>query len=262
MPMKDRIVEELDGIEKTRNVKIVLAVESGSRAWGFPSNDSDYDVRFIYVHEKDWYLTIFKKRDIIEIPIEELLDINGWDLRKSLQLMRKSNSPLFEWLSSPIRYRVSKRAFKKLEELSRLSFMPKTACYHYLSISKKYIEEIESNEKVRLKAYMYAIRATLCCKWIVQNLTQPPMNIKDLLTEIHEDRAITDTVVRFIQEKKKYPENHSINHSELVENYMKQTLHDVQESIPKNPKKPGSEIYDDVFGFIVNSEFSKVDEIA
>ena len=252
MPMKDRIVEELDGIEKTRNVKIVLAVESGSRAWGFPSNDSDYDVRFIYVHEKDWYLTIFKKRDIVEIPIEELLDISGWDLRKSLQLMRKSNSPLFEWLSSPIRYRVSKRVFKKLEELSRLSFMPETSCYHYLSISKKYIEEIESNEKVRLKVYMYAIRATLCCKWIVRNLTQPPVNIQDLLAEICEDTFIKDIVVSFIQEKKEYAENHIVNHSELVENYMKRTLHDVQNTIPKNPKKADSEIFDDVFRSIVN----------
>jgi len=250
--MIDRILEELNGIEKSRNVKIVLAAESGSRAWGFPSNDSDYDVRFIYVHEKDLYLTIFKKRDVIEIPIEESLDINGWDLRKALQLMRKSNSPLFEWLSSPIRYRVSKRAFKKLEELSRLSFMPETSCYHYLSISNKYIKEIKSQEKVRLKAYMYAIRATLCCKWIVQNLTQPPMNTKDLLAEICEDRAIRDIVVSLIREKKEYSENHTVNHSELVENYMKQTLHDVQKNVLKNPKKADSEIFDEVFRSIVN----------
>jgi predicted nucleotidyltransferase len=98
--MQDKIISELDSIEKTRDVKIILASESGSRAWGFPSNDSDYDVRFIYVNKKDWYLTIAERRDVIELPVDGVLDINGWDLRKSLQLMKKSNSPLLEWLSS------------------------------------------------------------------------------------------------------------------------------------------------------------------
>jgi hypothetical protein len=182
--MRDKIDNELNTIEKSHDVKIILASESGSRGWGFPSCDSDYDVRFIYVNKMDWYLTIAEKRDVIELPIDNLLDINGWDLRKALQLMRRSNSPLFEWLCSPIRYRVWEKAVIKLEDLSKISFMPETSCYHYLSMVKKYIEEIEENEKVKLKTYMYAIRSVLCCKWIVAKLTQPPMNIFDLLAEI------------------------------------------------------------------------------
>ncbi len=110
--MKQKIIDQLSSIEKEYSVTIILACESGSRAWGFPSSDSDFDVRFIYVNKKDWYLSIADKRDFIEIPIDDALDINGWELRKSLQLMRKSNSPLLEWLSSPIQYHVRHKASK------------------------------------------------------------------------------------------------------------------------------------------------------
>ena len=102
--MKDTIQKELAQIEQTQNVRILLAVESGSRAWGFASPDSDYDVRFIYVRPKDAYLRLQKHRDVIELPINDALDINGWDLTKTLRLLHKSNPTLFEWGASPIVY--------------------------------------------------------------------------------------------------------------------------------------------------------------
>jgi len=86
----------LEKIEKEHKVKILFAWESGSRAWGFASKDSDYDVRFIYVHEKNWYFGIDDQRDVIELPVNEVLDVNGWDVRKALRLFRKSNAPLYE----------------------------------------------------------------------------------------------------------------------------------------------------------------------
>jgi predicted nucleotidyltransferase len=92
----DRIRTELDRIEEEESVRVLYACESGSRAWGFESEDSDYDVRFIYLRPADWYLTIQKKRDVIEKPIDEDLDISGWDLPKALELFRRSNPPLLE----------------------------------------------------------------------------------------------------------------------------------------------------------------------
>ena len=102
--MEKLICSKLHEIEKENNVKILLAVESGSRAWGFASPDSDYDVRFIYVRPKDDYLRLENVRDVIELPIDDVLDINGWDLQKTLRLLYKSNPTLFEWFSSPIVY--------------------------------------------------------------------------------------------------------------------------------------------------------------
>ena len=102
--MKEQIYNKLREIEKTENVRILLAVESGSRAWGFASPDSDYDVRFIYVRPKDDYLRLDPVRDVIELPLDEVFDINGWDLQKTLRLLYRSNPTLFEWFSSPIVY--------------------------------------------------------------------------------------------------------------------------------------------------------------
>lgn len=103
--MKNIIEEKLNEIEKNEEVKILLAVESGSRAWGFPSPDSDYDVRFIYLRKLNEYLKLETIKDVIEWQLDDVLDINGWDIKKVLQLMFKSNPSIIEWLSSPIVYR-------------------------------------------------------------------------------------------------------------------------------------------------------------
>lgn len=103
--VRDRIQRELDAIERQESVRILLAVESGSRAWGFPSTDSDYDVRFLYVRPIEAYLAVTAPRDVIERPVDATLDVNGWDLRKALRLMLRSNAVLIEWLASPVRYR-------------------------------------------------------------------------------------------------------------------------------------------------------------
>lgn len=102
--MRDLIIQKLKEIEQNENIRILHAVESGSRAWGFPSPDSDYDVRFIYIRSPEFYLKLEKTRDVIELPINDMLDINGWDLNKALRLLHSSNPTLFEWMSSPVIY--------------------------------------------------------------------------------------------------------------------------------------------------------------
>ena len=103
--MNDQIQQRLRQIEQDRDVRVLYACESGSRAWGFASTDSDYDVRFIYTHDRDWYLSIYERADGIELGVdEENIDLSGWDLRKALRLFLKSNAVIFEWLYSPIVY--------------------------------------------------------------------------------------------------------------------------------------------------------------
>ncbi len=103
--MEQKIKNYLTQIEQERNIKILLACETGSRAWGFPSPDSDYDIRMIYAHPRDWYLSLSESKDSINIMLENNdLDISGWDLRKTLRLLWKSNPPLLERIQSPILY--------------------------------------------------------------------------------------------------------------------------------------------------------------
>lgn len=102
--MLDIILNKLDDIERKENVKIIYAVESGSRAWGFDSQDSDYDVRFIYVRPLNDYLSLEDIKDTIDYELNDVFDINGWDLKKALKLLYKSNPTLYEWKASPIVY--------------------------------------------------------------------------------------------------------------------------------------------------------------
>jgi hypothetical protein len=250
--MKQKIITQLHAIEKEHGVRILFACESGSRAWGFPSKDSDYDVRFIYVHPRDWYLSIDEKRDVIELPIDDILDISGWDLRKSLRLMRKSNSPLLEWISSPVLYHVWSPGMECLQKLARRSFLPETSCHHYLSLAKKSIEKIERSKNGVVKTYMYAIRSVLCCDWIVKNLTQPPIRLNDLLDGIKGESDFKEMLLDLVEQKKNETEAFSIIRSKTLESFLNRTMLEVEVIIPKNDKKLDPDVFDEEFRLLLS----------
>src|SRR3989344_3225606 len=133
--IKDEIIAKLREIEDKEKVRILYAVESGSRGWGFESKDSDYDIRFIFVHSLDWYLSIEDKKDVIEYPISDQLDISGWDIKKTLRLFKKSNPPLYEWLNSPIIYLEQGDFAQRLRELMPKFYSPISSMHHYLHMA-------------------------------------------------------------------------------------------------------------------------------
>lgn len=180
--MREKIQEQLRRIEESENIKILLAVESGSRAWGFASPDSDYDVRFVYIRRPEDYLRLDAVRDVIELPIDDVLDINGWDLQKTLRLLYKSNPTLFEWFSSPIVYQ--KTGFSdKFRELMMHYFSSKKTLYHYISMAEGNYREYLQGEIVRAKKYFYVLRPVLACRWILDRGTPPPMLFSELIKE-------------------------------------------------------------------------------
>lgn len=200
--MKETIVAELKRIEEEHNVRILYACESGSRAWGFPSKDSDYDVRFIYIHPIEWYLSISDKRDVIELPINDVLDINGWDIRKALKLFRKSNPPMLEWLHSPIVYLEQFSTIQKIKELIPFAFSQESCLYHYLSMAKGNYGEHLQGESVRIKKYFYALRPILACMWIEQHQSVPPMDFEELLESMLSDGILRSEIYTLLDRKK------------------------------------------------------------
>jgi predicted nucleotidyltransferase len=245
--MKNRILKELDNIEHTHSVRIIYACESGSRAWGFASKDSDYDVRFIYAHPNDWYLSIAEKKDVIEIPVNQELDISGWDIRKSLRLLRKSNSPLLEWLSSPIVYKNVEAAVVPFYTLSKRAFLPESSCHHYLSMARNSIAKFQNEQDVKIKSYLYAARTLLCCKWIIERINQPPMQIQDLLNEYLPTGKIRNFLDALIDLKGNDSESTRIERSSQFEEYMNEEFHSLDAKIPKNPDKIPLKEFDSVF---------------
>lgn len=191
--IRAEIKRRLAAIESDFGVKVLLACESGSRAWGFASDDSDYDVRFIYIHPTSWYLTVDleDKRDVIETPIEGVWDINGWELRKALKLFNKSNPPLLEWLQSPILYQENTAVAEKMRELLATYYSPNACLYHYLHMARKNYRTYLQGEEVWLKKYFYVLRPLLACRWLERDLGAVPMEFDklvqntDLSTELH-----------------------------------------------------------------------------
>ncbi|MGM9424710.1 nucleotidyltransferase domain-containing protein [Hydrogenophaga sp. MI9] len=178
--MREQVMDHLRGIEAQHNVTVLFACESGSRGWGFASPDSDYDVRFIYVNRLPWYLTVSPGRDVIELPISGDLDINGWDLRKALGLLRESNPTLLEWLLSPIVYREDAEVMARFRALAEQMFSNAKGWHHYASMAKKNFREHLQADEVRYKKYLYVLRPLLAARWIRSQPGVPPMRFAEL----------------------------------------------------------------------------------
>lgn len=174
------VPQKLKEIEEKYDIEILWAVESGSRAWGFASPDSDFDVRFIYKRKAPAYLKLLPDRDVIELPIDETWDVSGWDLDKSLKLLAKSNPTLFEWFNAPIVY-VRTDFVARLAPLLPMCLSEERMMYHYLSIAKGHLAKYLSGNVVQPKKYFYALRPILACRWLQKYHTAPPVLFDELV---------------------------------------------------------------------------------
>jgi uncharacterized protein len=200
--IEQEIQRRIDAAEQEHNVKVLYAVESGSRAWGFASPNSDYDVRFIYAHPKDWYVAVDleEKRDVIEYPIVDEIDISGWDVRKALRLFKKSNPSFVEWLHSSIVYRDDGIFAESARKMLASSYSINKGIYHYRSMAKTNYRGYLRKPMVPLKKYFYVLRPLLSILWMEKYRTPAPIEF-DTLRQMLEtgselDLAITDLIER------------------------------------------------------------------
>ncbi|MFH1929101.1 MAG: nucleotidyltransferase domain-containing protein [Chloroflexota bacterium] len=203
--MREEIQARLQSIEIEEQVRIVYACESGSRAWGFPSADSDYDVRFIYLHPRDWYLSVDleRKRAVIERVIDGQLDINGWDLRKALQLLRKGNPPLMEWLGSPIVYLEEFTVADQMRDLTSRYYSPVACLYHYLHMARGNYRDYLKGPMVWVKKYFYVLRPLLAIKWIERGLGVVPTEFQVLVDQVVDSSELRDEIGKLVAAKRR-----------------------------------------------------------
>lgn len=234
--MRACILKKLEEIEQTQNCRILLAVESGSRAWGFASPDSDWDVRFIYVRPQTDYLKLQPQRDVIELPVNPVLDINGWDLNKTLRLLYRSNPTLFEWFSSPIVYRTSEFA-ERFKPIMEQYFCPKSSLWHYLSMAKHNRFDYLQGESVKVKKYFYVLRPILACRWILEQGTPPPMLFKDLM-QYELDTEMIGVVTQLLELKMNVPEIQTIPPILQLNTYIGYSIEELEAKIKSLPQEP------------------------
>ena len=205
--IKSEILSRLKKAEEEHDVKILYCCESGSRAWGFASPDSDYDVRFIYAHRRDWYLTfdVEQQRDVIEYPIVDEIDCSGWDIRKALYLFTRTNGALLEWLNSPITYIEEGGVANQLRDLAPKVFNPIALCYHYSHMARRNAREYLFKDKVKLKKYFYVLRPLLAIKYIEQDLGVPPVEFESLVENVAPE-VIKPGIQSLLDLKRKSPE--------------------------------------------------------
>lgn len=201
--IKKQILVFLNTIEREEGVRIFYACESGSRAWGFASIDSDYDVRFLYAHPKDWYLSIEQGRDVIEKPLNDRIDASGWDIKKALLLFRKSNPPILEWLCSPFIYLERDSIAGRLRKLLPEFYSPTTCLYHYLHMAQGNYREYLQGDVVWVKKYFYVLRPLLACRWIEANLGPVPMLFKELMKKVMPSDELTTVIDDLLERKKR-----------------------------------------------------------
>ncbi|QKJ32122.1 nucleotidyltransferase domain-containing protein [Mucilaginibacter mali] len=232
--MKNTILQKLLELEQAHDIKILYACESGSRAWGFASPDSDFDVRFIYAHRPDHYLSITDSTDVLGLPVNEVLDIGGWDIRKALMLFLKSNSTLYEWLQSPIVYRAGTGFAEELRGLMPKYYSLRSGGNHYWSMANNTLRDDLQTEQVKLKRYFYALRPALACLWITEKQTVPPMEF-DKLRILISDENIQNTMDDLLQQKQVANEKAFIAPVNLLNNWLSATLERCREQIPGLP---------------------------
>ena len=230
-------------------MRILYACESGSRAWGFPSKDSDYDVRFIYAHPVEWYLSVQTRRDVIERPLANLIDLSGWDIGKALVLLRKSNPPLLEWLQSPIVYMDDNDFVREITALLPAYYSPKNCLHHYLHMAHGNIREYLSGERVWVKKYFYVLRPILACLWIEAGCGVVPMEFRKLVDGVTLNDELRQAIERILTDKlagremddgPRVPVFHQFFDQEMSR------LEGVVENIPLGPK-PDNELLDRTF---------------
>jgi uncharacterized protein len=230
------IETQLQQLASQEQITILYACESGSRAWGFPSPDSDYDVRFIYLRPLEWYLSIEDRPDTIDLPIDSLLDINGWDLRKALSLFKGSNSAIYEWIQSPIVYHNDGDLPRKLLELANSYYSPRAGIHHYLSMASNCYRDDLQTDAIKLKKYFYGLRSILAAKSIVKDRTLPPMAFSKLLDLISDRDDVLSEIYRLLAIKETATEAMTIAPSPLLNDFIRAEIENCRIAVKLIPK--------------------------
>lgn len=212
--MEQTIQTLLTETEQKFNIEILYACETGSRAWGFASPDSDFDIRLIYRHPVNWYLSLKNKPDHVEYMSEDRqLDVSGWDLKKSLQLLWKSNGAMLERVQSPIVYRNTENAQNVLFELAQACYTPIATMHHYMGMARKSYTSLQNKDHIKLKTLFYALRATLACQWIREMDNMPPIVFNEMLEHLHFDNHLKSRIKELMALKSQVGEGY-LHHTE------------------------------------------------
>jgi predicted nucleotidyltransferase len=244
------ILDKLKAVETNHRVRVLYACESGSRGWGFASPDSDYDVRFIFVRPVREYLRVEPARDVIEEVPGPVFDVNGWDVRKALQLLAKGNATLVEWLSSPVVYREDTAFVRRLRQAAAAVHQPIRAFHHYASMGRGNFREYLQGEQVRAKKYLYVLRPLLAAKWVLAWPDAPPMAFESLVRELVHDPAVLSDIAELLALKRRSGEQEWLPARPVLNAFLTQLMQELDAAAPATTRADGA-VLDELFADVV-----------
>ncbi len=230
--MRSAILSHLEDIERQYDVRVLLALESGSRARGLFSDESDWDVRFVYVNKLDWYLNVNEGRDVIEEMFDDNIDMVGWELRKTLRLFQKSNPSLMEWLHSPVIYRADEEFLSRMRAMEPVYFNPIKTMYHYESLYIKHDKRYLQDTTNPLKRFLHYLRGILSCRWLEQHKTMPPVLFSELVQATVDDVVIRQKIENLIALKRQSKENDNKEVDAKLVDYARGLAEHFEQTIP------------------------------
>ena len=251
--IKQAILQKLRETENSHGVKIIHAIESGSRGWGFAAKDADYDCRFIYVHPMNWYLTIQDKQDFIEVEENEVFDIKGVDVSRALKYIMKPDCSIYEWLSSNEIYICNESAVKLLIGLTADYFNPVPISWHYLSLARKMISDIDSASEAKIKKYFYVLRPIANLNFIALHAKMPYMEYAQTIAETDIPPEIRRNINELLNIKLTSTEHYKIPKNQILVNYFKTEIDRFEKSLKhiKHTRNKDYEQIDTVFRKII-----------
>ena len=244
--MRERIIDILRTIEAEYGVRVVYACESGSRAWGFASPDSDYDVRFVYVRPEEDYLSLTPVRDVIEkMYPEENVDLAGWDLRKALVLFSRSNPSFYEWLNSPVLYLEDHALMREVRLLEGPCFNPRASFHHYLGTAVSHDLRNLDRKGITLKKFLYYFRSLLCCEWVLAEGTPPPVRFDELFRAMLPTDDLRERTGEMLRTKSRSKENDGAEVDGALIGYahaLRDRMEEAKGSVEYRAAPPGEEL--------------------
>lgn len=252
--MNELIQQKLLALEADSGIRILYACESGSRAWGFASDDSDYDIRFIYVWPRERYLGIFPPADVLDYEIDDNdLDLSGWDLKKALPLFRKANGPLFEWISSPIVYFQDEEVMAKWRALVERYFVPGHSAAHYLGLSRKINGRIQEGGETTAKKYLYVLRALLSARFVAEYGKPPLVDFACLREQLTIPPNVQDEIDGIIRQKASGSEGDRIPRNSTLDTFIEEQSRISNELVHSLPSEMGPvEPLDEFFRSVIS----------
>lgn len=227
------VPQKLKEIEKEYGIRVLYAVESGSRAWGTSSEYSDFDVRFIFIRPKEEYLRLDPTRDVLEFPIADGWDMSGWDVSKLLTLLRSTNSQIYEWFASPLVY-VDDGLSERLRPALDAYFAVKTAAKHYLHQADMKMKQALRVEEPKVKHYLYTMQHLAAARWILQYREFPPISFDRLVPLLPEPIRKEAAGILFM--KTKQSDQPRIPHMVPLEKMLAEEWERLREEIYQMPK--------------------------